>query len=254
MGVHLWGRACDVSALTAIARKHNLKLLFDASHAFGCSSQGEMIGGFGNAEVLSFHATKVLNTFEGGAILTNDDELAKRIRYMRNFGFQDYDTVVYLGINGKMNEICAAMGLTGMESFEKFQATNYRNYQAYSRALEGVPGIKVVPYNEKEKCNYQYLVLTVDEKVAGISRDVLSRILHAENVLARRYFFPGCHRMQPYASMPFYKGLRLPETEKASSQLLALPTGLAVGESEIHSLVKIIKLSLAHAHELKSKL
>ena len=105
VGVHVWGRACNVEALSDIAQKHNLKLMFDAAHAFACTYQGQMIGGFGDAEVFSFHATKFFNTFEGGAITTNSDELAERIRNMRNFGFAGLDTVIDLGINGKMSEI-----------------------------------------------------------------------------------------------------------------------------------------------------
>lgn len=107
IGVHLWGRPCNVEALSEIADTHNLKLMFDAAHAFGCSHQGRMIGSFGDAEVFSFHATKFLNTFEGGAIVTNSDELAEKIRLMTNFGFAGYDRVIYIGTNGKMNEVSA---------------------------------------------------------------------------------------------------------------------------------------------------
>ncbi len=116
LGVHLWGRGCDVEALEEIAQRRNLKLLFDAAHAFACSHNGRMIGGFGDAEVFSFHATKFLNTFEGGAVVTNNDELAAKIRLMKNFGFSGYDNVVYIGTNGKMNEMCAAMGVTSLET------------------------------------------------------------------------------------------------------------------------------------------
>src|SRR5581483_5926324 len=108
LGVHLWGRPCNIDALTEIAKRHDIKLLFDAAHAFGCSHNGSMIGNFGDAEAFSFHATKVFNTFEGGAIVTNNDELARIVRLMNNFGFADYDSVACLGVNGKMNEICAA--------------------------------------------------------------------------------------------------------------------------------------------------
>src|SRR4030095_7100920 len=116
IGVHLWGRPCDVDGLAEVARRHNLALLFDAAHAFACTSGGRMIGSFGDAEVFSFHATKFFNTFEGGAITTNDDELASRMRLMKNFGFAGYDNVIYIGTNGKMSEVCAAMGLTSLEN------------------------------------------------------------------------------------------------------------------------------------------
>src|SRR4029079_16863711 len=120
MGVHLWGRPCNIARLVQIAQQHKLQIFFDTSHAFGWSYQGQMIGSFGNAEVFSFHATKFLNTFEGGAIVTNNDELAAKIRLMKNFGFSGYDNVIYIGTNGKMNEMCAAMGVTSLESLDEF--------------------------------------------------------------------------------------------------------------------------------------
>ena len=138
IGVHLWGRPCEIEKLEEIARRHRLKLLFDAAHALGCSHNGRMIGNFGNAEVFSFHATKFVNTFEGGAVATNNDELAAQLRLMRNFGFAAYDTVSSLGMNGKMSEVSAAMGLTSLESLEEFVAVNYRNYREYSQHLAGI--------------------------------------------------------------------------------------------------------------------
>lgn len=139
LGVHVWGRACDTEALDKIARKHNLKLLFDAAHAFGCSHQGRMIGNFGGAEVFSFHATKFLNSFEGGAIVTNDDDLAQKIRWMTNFGFSGYDRVDYLEINGKMTEVCAAMGLTSLEDIDNIIAANHRNLKPTRTRCPGFP-------------------------------------------------------------------------------------------------------------------
>ncbi|MGH9563652.1 MAG: aminotransferase class I/II-fold pyridoxal phosphate-dependent enzyme, partial [Terracidiphilus sp.] len=142
IGVHTWGQPCNVDALSDIARRRNLNLLFDAAHAFACSYAGKMVGGFGQCEVFSFHATKFFNTFEGGAVVTNDDALAEKIRLMRNFGFKGYDNVIYIGTNGKMTEICAAMGLTSFESLGQFVATNQRNYRAYRSGLDGIPGVK----------------------------------------------------------------------------------------------------------------
>src|ERR1700720_4483803 len=135
IGVHTWGRPCDIDTLDAVARRRNLQLLFDAAHAFGCSYKGKTIGGFGRCEVLSFHATKFFNSFEGGAVLTDDDALAEKIRLMRNVGFSGYDRVIYIGTNGKMTEVCAAMGLTSLESVETFIDTNRRNYRQYGFGL-----------------------------------------------------------------------------------------------------------------------
>lgn len=254
IGVHVWGQPCDVEALAAIAARRRLALMYDASHAFGCSKNGRMVGNFGQAEVFSFHATKFFNTFEGGAIVTNDDELAGRIRLMTNFGFAGYDNVIYLGTNGKMSEISAAMGLTGLESLGDFVAVNRRNYHAYERELRGIPGLRLRRYDETEECNYQYVVAEVDEEEAGIGRDLLVRVLHAENVIARRYFYPGCHRMEPYRSFFPHAGLLLPETEQVAARVLVLPTGTSVGEAEIADVCGILRTAVTNGAELTASL
>lgn len=254
IGVHVWGKPCDVEVLTEIARKHNLKLMFDASHAFGCSDKGQMIGNFGEAEVFSFHATKFFNTFEGGAIVTNNDELAAKIRLMKNFGFAGYDNVIYIGTNGKMSEVSAAMGLTSLESLDDFISVNYRNYKQYEHELAGIPGISLFTYGETEKSNYQYVVLEVDQSATQVTRDQLIHILSSENVLARRYFYPGCHRMEPYRSYFPHVGLLLPETEKLVQRVLLLPTGTAVGLGEITTICEIIRLVVVRGEEVRGKL
>ncbi len=250
IGVHLWGKPCAVGALEEIARERNLKLMFDASHAFGCSWRGGMIGNFGSAEVFSFHATKFFNTFEGGAIVTNDDALAARIRLMKNFGFAGYDNVIYLGTNGKMSEISAAMGLTGLDCLAEFVGANRRNYHTYQQELAGIPGLHLHRYDESEQCNYQYIAVEVDEEEAGISRDRLIRILHAENVIARRYFWPGCHRMEPYRSFFPHAGLLLPETERVAARILVLPTGTAVTVEDVARVCQILRLSVQEGPQL----
>lgn len=253
IGVHLWGRPCNIEALAEIAQRRNLKLLYDAAHAFGCSYQGQMIGNFGDAEVFSFHATKFFNALEGGAVVTNNDELAAKMQLMKNFGFADYDEVISIGTNAKMNEMSAAMGLTSLESMDEFIAVNYRNYQEYRRELAGIPGIQLINYNETERCNFQYIVLEVDEAITGVSRDQFVDILWAENVIARRYFYPGCHRMEPYRSSFPWAGLVVPETEKLVQRVLVLPTGTAVGPAEISQICRLIRLGVAHSQEIGAK-
>jgi dTDP-4-amino-4,6-dideoxygalactose transaminase len=250
-GVHVWGRACDVARLSSIAQKHGLKLMFDAAHAFGCTHQGQMIGGFGDAEVFSFHATKFFNTFEGGAITTNNEELAHKIRSMGNFGFAGLDLVTDIGTNGKMSEISAAMGLTSLESLSEFVEINHANYLAYSSGLKGIPGIRLAQYDEKEENNYQYIVMEVDEKAAGMGRDLLVKILNAENILARRYFYPGCHQMEPYRSYFPNAGLVLPVTEQLTLKVLQLPTGTAIGEQEINQICELIRFVIAEVVKIR---
>ena len=162
IGVHLWGRACDVAAITEIARRRRLRLLFDAAHAVACTYRGRPIGGEGDASVFSFHATKFFNTFEGGAVATNDAVLARKIRLMKNFGFAGYDNVVHLGINGKMTEPAAAMGLASLESIEDFRAINQRNYGTYAARLGAAAGLRLLAYDERERNNYQYIVVEVE--------------------------------------------------------------------------------------------
>ena len=253
IGVHTWGRACEIDALENIARERNLQLLFDAAHAFGCSYKTKMIGGFGRCEILSFHATKFFNTFEGGAVVTNDDALAEKMRLMRNFGFSGYDNVIYVGTNGKMTEVCAAMGLTSFESLERFVETNRRNHRAYRRELQGIPGVTLMGYEDAERSNYQYIVVEITDE-AGLTRDEFVDVLFAENVLARRYFFPGCHRMEPYrSSFPPASGA-LPETEKLCRRVMILPNGTSVEESAISRICNIIRKAVSEAEAVRAHL
>jgi dTDP-4-amino-4,6-dideoxygalactose transaminase len=251
IGVHLWGQPCNIEALSNIAKKHNLKLIFDAAHAFGCSHKGQMIGNFGEMEVFSFHATKFLNSFEGGAIVTNSDELATKIRLMENFGFAGMDNAIYVGTNGKMSEVSAAMGLTSLESIDDFIQINYRNYQKYAEELYQVPGVSLFRYDSTEKCTYQYIVLEVDESITCVSRDTLIEILHDNNIIARKYFYPGCHKMEPYRSHYPHASLLLPETETLAKKVLILPTGTSISELQIQSISKIIKDVINEANTIE---
>jgi dTDP-4-amino-4,6-dideoxygalactose transaminase len=254
LGVHAWGTPCAIEPLTAIARRYGLTLLFDAAHAFGCSHRGRMLGSFGHAEVLSFHATKFFNTLEGGAIVTNDDELARRARLMQNFGFEDYDTVITLGTNGKMNEVSAAMGLTALEDLDAFVAANRRNYERYRSELRGLPGVAVFEHDGTECHNFQYVVLEIDRGTSGLGRDDLVRVLWAENIFARRYFHPGCHRMEPYRSRMAPPQRALPVTESLVQRTLLLPTGSAVGEEDVIAVCDIVRAAIAHSDGIQARL
>ncbi|HNW06832.1 MAG TPA: DegT/DnrJ/EryC1/StrS family aminotransferase [Verrucomicrobiota bacterium] len=254
IGVHVWGRACDAEAIEAIGRKHGLEVMYDAAHAFGCSHKGKMVGSFGRCEVFSFHATKFLNTFEGGAVVTNDDALAEKMRLMRNFGFAGYDRVIYLGVNGKMTEVCAAMGLTSLDSIDEIIALNRRNYLAYQEGLRAIPGVSLIHYDPAERNNYQYVVAEVDPDVAPLRRDELVSVLHAENVLARKYFWPGCHRMEPYRSLQPNSALLLPETERVAARVMVLPTGQAVTPEVIQTICAILRSALAQSASVRTAL
>ncbi|PYK20011.1 MAG: dTDP-4-dehydro-6-deoxyglucose aminotransferase [Verrucomicrobia bacterium] len=254
IGVHVWGRACDTEAIEAVGREHGLKVMYDAAHAFGCSHRGQMIGGFGACEVFSFHATKFLNSFEGGALVTNDDVLTDKSRLMRNFGFAGYDRVIYLGINGKMTEVCAAMGLTSLEGIDELIATNRKNYEAYRKGLADLVGLRVIDYDPEERSNYQYIVVEINPDRAPLNRDELIDVLHAENVLARKYFWPGCHRMEPYRSLQANAPLLLPQTERIADRVLVLPTGMSITCEDIERVCAIIRTAAEHREEVRNAL
>ena len=241
IGVHVWGRGCDTEAIEKVAAKNRLKVMYDASHAFGCSYKGHMIGTFGECEVFSFHATKFINCLEGGVVTTNHDQLAQQMRMMTNFGFTGYDRVEYLGINGKMNEISAAMGLTNLEAMEAIIEKNKKNYEHYRDQLRDIPGVKLVEYNPAEKNNYQYVVIEVDPSVCRQGRDEIVEALHVENIIARKYFWPGCHRMEPYKSLFPDAYLALSETERVSANVIVLPTGQQIQDSDLKRICSIIR-------------
>lgn len=241
IGVHLWGRPADVQGLQQLCAERGLRLLFDAAHAFGVSAAGRMIGNFGHCEVFSFHATKFLNSLEGGAVATNDAELAEKLRLMRNFGFAGYDKVVHPGTNGKMVEACAAMGIANLEQIESIVDVNRRNYCAYRKALQKTPGIDLLTHGEEQRSNFQYIVVEVGPRF-GATRDAIVAALHAENVLARRYFWPGCHRMQPYRDLFPWADAHLPHTNAVAERVIVLPTGTTIDETHIETIVDVIAL------------
>ena len=224
IGVHVWGRAAPIDELQAIADEHGLKLLFDAAHAFGSSYKGQTIGRFGTCEVLSFHATKSFNTFEGGAVVTNDDELAEAMRLMRNFGFSGYDNVIHPGTNGKMIEVCAAMGLTNLDGHAGVVASNRSNHTAYRAALADIRGISVLSYDLAGNNSHHYVVIEAD-KSCSVTRDQIVEALQAENILARKYFWPGTHKMKPYRDLFPHAELLLPNSRAVSERVVVLPNG-----------------------------
>jgi dTDP-4-amino-4,6-dideoxygalactose transaminase len=240
IGVHVWGRAAPVKELQTIADEHGLHLMFDAAHAFGSTYEGTRIGNFGRCEILSFHATKAFNSMEGGALVTNDDELAEKARLMRNFGFAGFDNVVHPGTNGKMTEICAAMGLTNLDSFDAFVEQNARNYRTYRSELAGIEGIRFVDHAKGTDSNFHYSVIEVDPSF-GITRDRLIEVMQAENILARRYFWPGCHGMKPYRELYPHASLLLPHTETIGSRVVVLPVGSNVKEEHAAMVSQVIR-------------
>ena len=249
VGVHTWGQPGRIDELEALAKARKIPLVFDSAHAFSNFHGARRIGGFGAAEVFSFHATKFFNTFEGGAITTNDDALAAELRHMRNFGFSGYDQVARLGTNGKMQEISAAMGLCQLDELDGLLEINRRNYRAYREAFAGVPGISLLALDKPETLNCQYVVGTLAPGLPAFARDLLVDVLWAEYVLARKYFHPGCHRAAPYAArapVPV-----LPVTDDLCRRVVVFPTGTAVQPDQIRQIADTVRFVLEHADDVQ---
>ncbi len=243
LGVHVWGQQCDTSKLEDIATKNGLHLIFDAAHAFGCGSLNQgMIGSDGRAEVFSFHATKAFHTGEGGAITTNDSILANKLKKLRNFGFIDTDKTNCLGINAKMSELHAALGLVNFESLESNFKKSAEAHSLYSSNLGSIEFVHLLKYEDPH--NFQYAVLFIKE-TSPLTRNELIQILEAENVLARRYFYPGCHHMEPYIEKNEHR--QLPETDKLASSTLVLPAGANIKREDVKSICEIISRAFTQA-------
>jgi dTDP-4-amino-4,6-dideoxygalactose transaminase len=253
IATHLWGRPCDIDGLTRLADRHGIPLIFDAAHAFGCSYKGHAIGSYGAAEVFSFHATKAFHCAEGGAVTCNDPVLAGKLRRARNFGFAGYDFVENPGTNAKMSELSAAMGLVNLECFEASVALNELVFEAYRDHLSGMEHISLMPFDTNETSNYWYITCEVSPH-SPLSRDTILAILQAENILARRYFYPGCHRMNPYAQLNPSAGDFLPNTNDIAARIVVLPGGSGITTDDVEKTCQLLKFVFRNAGEINDTL
>lgn len=240
LGVHLWGRAADDAGLRAVADDLGVPLVYDGAHALGSTTRSGPVLALGDAAVVSFHATKFLSSFEGGAVVTDDGDLAERIRRMSNFGFAGRDQVDWLGTNAKLSEVHAAMGIAQLEVIDETLAASHHRMELYAHHLRGIPGLRLLTDPPGVISNGQYIVVEVDAPSFGRSRDELVDALEAENVMARRYFWPCAHRMQPYLSEDPNAGLLLPETERLAGTVIVLPTGTAMSERDIEVVCQLL--------------
>lgn len=245
MGVNLWGDACNVKALTKLAKDSGVQLYFDSAHAFGCVVDGTHVGNFGRAEVFSFHQSNILNATEGSCICTNDDKLAAKLRVMRSSaGAGNVPAEVTKTVNGRMSEAQCAIALMSLEDFSANQQNNETLYRAYEAQLAGISGLSLVKHSGVSRSNYQYVVCQVNEREFGLSRNVFIALLKAEHVNAQRYFYPGIHRSIPYAQELSQYLERLPNTDKLSETCIQLPIGALVSEQSVKRICNI--LSMAH--------
>lgn len=238
--VHCYGQPCDVQAIQQIADKYNLKVVYDAAHAFGVQDQGGSLLNHGDLSVLSFHATKVFNTFEGGAIVCPDAKTKQRIDYLKNFGIADEVTVVAPGINGKMSEFNAALGLLQLRHIDGAIARRHEIAQNYREALSGLRGIRVLPPSLARVPNFAYFPILVGDEYS-LTRDELYTRLRNRRIFARRYFYPLISDFPMYRGLPSAQLANLPVATKAAAQVLCLPIYPTMTAAEQARVIEVLE-------------
>jgi len=245
MPVHCYGNPCDVEAIQKIADNYNLRVIYDAAHAFGVEDAGGSILRHGDMSVLSFHATKVFNTFEGGAIICPDAKTKKRIDQLKNFGFVDEVTVVAPGINGKMSEINAAFGLLQLKHIDHALERRREIDRYYRQELQDVPGIRVVDGTGQTTANYSYFPILVDSDYP-LSRDGLYQKLKDNNIFGRRYFYPLISEFPMYRGMNSAERNNLPVSVKIAEKVICLPI---YSNLENHDAARVVNLIVENIHK-----
>lgn len=241
LAVHVYGIPCDVAALQAIADRHHLRVVYDAAHAFGTRINGVGIGNFGDVSMFSFHATKLFHTAEGGALTTRDPAIRKALDHLKNFGILGQDAVDIVGINGKMNELQAALGLCVLERVGDEIAKRQAIIARYRRQLASIDGLQLMPEPPGVDSSCQYFVIRIKAREFGCSRDVVFEQLKTYNVLARKYFFPLCTDYDCYRHLPSSAPGRLPVASAVVSEVLCLPLYGTLEPVEVDAICDMIR-------------
>lgn len=241
MPVHVYGQPCDISRIQAIADKYGLKVIYDAAHAFGVEINGKSILKAGDMSTLSFHATKVYNTVEGGALICNDKKTKQRIDYLKNFGFVDETTVIAPGINGKMDEVRAAFGLLNLKQVDVAIKARQKIANQYRETLKNVSGIRIMEDIKDVRHNYSYFPVFVNAEEYGITRDELYFKLKEKNVLGRRYFYPLISEFPTYRSLESSKKENLPVAHLMADSVICLPIYYGLTNEDIERIVNLIR-------------
>ncbi len=239
--VHVYGNPCNVDRIKEIGDTYGLKVIYDACHTFGVTIDCESVLNFGDLSIMSFHATKTFTTFEGGAIVCHDEAMKKRIDFLINFGFAGETTVVAPGINSKMNEVQAAMGLLQLRHIDGYIEKRRRIVSIYRENLSGVPGLRMLDDMPGVKHCYSYFPIFVDEKEYGMSRDALYEKLKEHNIYGRRYFYPLISQFPTYRALESAQPGRLPVAEKVTGQVICLPIYPELSDNTVKILLNIIK-------------
>ncbi|WP_167616504.1 DegT/DnrJ/EryC1/StrS family aminotransferase [Maribellus sediminis] len=241
--VHVYGNPCNMNAIQDIADRYGLKVIYDAAHAFGVKENGKSILNFGDLSVLSFHATKVFNTIEGGAIVCHDENTKKRIDYLKNFGFENETTVIAPGINAKMNELQAAYGLLQLKTVEDDILKRKEISEIYRNGLKEIKGIRFIDEPDNLYYNYAYFPIFIDEKEYGMSRDALYEKLKDNNIFGRRYFYPLISQFPTYKGLDSANPENLLVAHKVANEVICLPI---YPDMTNDNLILIIKFIIKH--------
>lgn len=241
MPVHCYGKPCKTKEIDAIAKKHGLKVIYDAAHAFGVKVNGESILNEGDISTLSFHATKVYNTIEGGALVCHSAEMKHQIDNLKNFGFRGEVTVEAPGINGKMDEVRAAYGLLNLKQVDAAIEARHKVAEAYRTALRNVKGIRFFDDMPGVRHNYSYFPIFVDAEQYGMTRDELYEKMKAANVYGRRYFYPLITAFEPYRDYPSAAKANLPTATKIADKVICLPMHHELSDEEMIRILDLIK-------------
>ncbi|HPP79970.1 MAG TPA: DegT/DnrJ/EryC1/StrS family aminotransferase [Deltaproteobacteria bacterium] len=239
--VHVYGNPCDVNQIQEIAGIYGLKVIYDACHTFGVTMDGVPVLNFGDLSVMSFHATKTFSTFEGGAIVCHDEAMKKRIDFLINFGFAGETTVVAPGINSKMNEVQAAMGLLQLRHIDGYLARRRQIVSLYRERLTKVPGLRMMQDMPGVKHCYTYFPVFVNEGEYGMSRDALYEKLKQNGIYCRRYFYPLISQFPMYRGLESAQPGRLPAAEKATGEVLCLPVYPDLTDATVEHIVELLQ-------------
>ena len=240
MPVHVYGTPCNMKRIQEIADIYGLKVIYDAAHAFGVRTNGESVLNAGDMSTLSFHATKVYNTIEGGALICHDEATKKRIDYLKNFGFAGETTVVAPGINSKMDEVRAAYGLLNLRQVDDAIANRKAIAQKYREALKDVAGIRFLKDIEGVRHNYAYFPIFIDEHTYGMSRDALYAKLKEHDIFGRRYFYPLISTFSAYKGLDSANPANLPIAHKLADQVLCLPMFADLDDEGVKRIIDVI--------------
>ena len=240
MPVHVYGTPCDTRRIQEIADTYGLKVIYDAAHAFGVKVDGRSVLTAGDMSTLSFHATKVYNTIEGGALVVKDEQTKKRIDYLKNFGFANEVTVVGPGINSKMDEVRAAYGLLNLRQVDQCIEARCRVSEAYRQALKDVSGIAMLGLMPNVHHNYSYFPIFIDEKEYGMTRDALYFKMKEQDVLGRRYFYPLISEFSTYRGLESANPENLPVAHRYANTVICLPMHHALSNEDVERVIDIV--------------